>query len=136
MVKSNYLLQLTMLVLVFTSQYSAAELTCNLQEKATPDVAKHYVKCLDNEISKIKNTLDTWIAKRQYEIEKIENQPTKTQILSLFNRSVSNHEKYIDSSCQWRYIAEAPNDIKAAISYKICEIRLINQFTDTLKVPF
>jgi hypothetical protein len=50
-------------------------------------------------------------------------------------RSIKNNEKYIESACQWRYILQLPNAKAAAISYKHCEIQLVNQFTESLKQP-
>ena len=53
----------------------------------------------------------------------------------LFKRSVDNHQKYIEASCQWRYILKLPNASQAAIDYKLCELALIEQFTQVLKKP-
>jgi hypothetical protein len=133
MIKNNNWLSILALMLISTSHSSFAEQKCELPEQATSDVSKHYVQCLDGEINKAKLVQGTWIQKRKYELSKIQDETGNTQILPLFMRSISNHDKYIDSSCQWRYILSMPNARLAAINYKLCEIKLINQLTDALK---
>ncbi|GAA80991.1 hypothetical protein P4S65_12155 [Pseudoalteromonas sp. B131b] len=136
MIKSNNLLKLTAIVLLIISQYSFADEACTLVKKATTDEAKRYIQCLDTQINKAKLVQGSWIQKRKYELTTSQESTGNTQILPLFMRSISNNEKYIESACQWRYLLKLPNATTAAISYKICEIQLINQFTDALKKPF
>lgn len=112
-----------------------AQQGCQLEHNATPSQTKRYTQCLDTKINQAKYTQGTWIQKRKYELTKLEEQSGNTQVLSLFLRSVSNHEKYIEASCQWRYILKLPNASKAAIDYKLCELDLIEQFTNVLKTP-
>lgn len=136
MIKNNYLLHhIVALFLLGFSSFSFSAQVCSLPENATPNVAKRYIQCLDSEINKIEQVQATWILKRKFELTKIEEETGNTQVLPLFMRSISNHEKYIKSSCQWRYILKSPNGTAAAISYKLCEIELMKQFTDVLKIP-
>ncbi|WP_024593485.1 MULTISPECIES: hypothetical protein [unclassified Pseudoalteromonas] len=136
MTKSNYLLKLTAIVLLATSQYSFADEACTLAAKATTDEAKRYIQCLDSQIDKAKQAQGSWIQKRKYELTKSQESTGNTQVLPLFMRSIKNNEKYLESACQWRYLIKLPNATTAAISYKLCEIELINQFTESLKHPF
>jgi len=96
---------------------------------------KRYTQCLDTQINQAKYNQGTWVQKRKYELTKLEEQSGNTQILMLFKRSVDNHQKYIEASCQWRYILKLPNASQAAIDYKLCELALIEQFTQVLKKP-
>ncbi|GAA60361.1 hypothetical protein P20652_2227 [Pseudoalteromonas sp. BSi20652] len=136
MTKSNRLLKLTATVLLIVSQHSFADETCTLAAKATTDEAKRYIQCLDTQINKAKLVQGSWIQKRKYELTTSQESTGNTQVLPLFMRSISNNEKYLESACQWRYLIKLPNATAAAISYKLCEIKLINQFTESLKQPF
>ena len=136
MTKSNWLLKLTAIVLLATSQYSFADEACTLTDKASTDEAKRYIQCLDAQIDKAKQVQGSWIQKRKYELTKSQESTGNTQVLPLFMRSITNSEKYLESACQWRYLIKLPNATTAAISYKLCEIELINQFTESLKHPF
>jgi len=91
---------------------------------------------LDTQIDKAKQVQGSWIQKRKYELTKSQESTGNTQVLPLFMRSITNSEKYLESACQWRYLIKLPNATTAAISYKLCEIELINQFTESLKHPF
>jgi len=136
MTKSNWLLKLTAIVLLATSQFSFADEACTLTAKATTDEAKRYIQCLDAQIDKAKQVQGSWILKRKFELIRSEESTGNTQVLPLFMRSIKNNEKYLESACQWRYLIKLPNTTTAAIRYKICEIELINQFTEALKKPF
>ncbi|MEL0639160.1 hypothetical protein V6260_00895 [Pseudoalteromonas aliena] len=133
MIRNNYFLSLIMLTLSAVSMHAMAKQECKLPVKANPDSAKLYIQCLDSQLNKIKQIQNTWISKQQYELSKIEEESGNTQVLALFERAIANHHKYISSACQWRYLLKLPNATDAAISYKLCEIELISQFTDTIK---
>lgn len=135
MTKNNTFTRLAASVLLITSQYSFADDTCTLVANASTDEAKRYIQCLDSELERAKQVQGTWIQKRKYELGQIEDSTGNTQVLPLFKRSIINHEKYIESSCQWRYLLKLPNATTAAINYKQCEIQLTHQFTDILKMP-
>lgn len=136
MIKINHFIKLAPLILLAISPISNAEQLCQLNDKPTIDESKRYIQCLDTELNKAKQVQGTWIQKRKYEIKQLEQSSGNTQVLMLFMRSIDNNEKFIKSACQWRYILKLPNTKAAAINYKLCEIKLINQFTDSLKVPF
>ncbi|WP_338365851.1 hypothetical protein [uncultured Pseudoalteromonas sp.] len=128
------------LLLVFTSFLTlssnvSAQTQCTLDNNATPSQTKRYTQCLDTQINQAKYNQGTWVQKRKYELTKLEEQSGNTQVLILFNRSINNHQKYIEASCQWRYILKLPNASQAAIDYKLCELALIEQFTRVLKQP-
>lgn len=135
MKKNNAFTKLAAGTLLIISQYSLANGTCTLVENASTSEAKRYIQCLDSKLDRAKQVQGTWIQKRKYELEQIEDATGNTQVLPLFRKSISNHEKYIQSSCQWRYLLKLPNATSAAINYKLCELGLINQFTDILKLP-
>lgn len=128
------------LLLVFASFLTlssnvSAQVQCTLDNNATPSQTKRYTQCLDTQINQAKYNQGTWVQKRKYELTKLEEQSGNTQVLMLFNRSINNHQKYIEASCQWRYILKLPNASQAAIDYKLCELALIEQFTRVLKQP-
>lgn len=128
------------LLLVFASFLTlssnvSAQAQCTLDNNATPSQTKRYTQCLDTQINQAKYNQGTWVQKRKYELTKLEEQSGNTQVLILFNRSINNHQKYIEASCQWRYILKLPNASQAAIDYKLCELALIEQFTRVLKQP-
>ncbi|MBB1385703.1 hypothetical protein H5119_09140 [Pseudoalteromonas sp. SG45-5] len=133
MTKNKYLFNSLWLLLLGMSPLSFAGDECDLPAKANLETTKRYIQCLDTVIVKAKQVQNTWIMKRQYELSKIEEETGNTQVSLLFNRSITDHEKYTDSSCQLRYMLQSPNATQAAINYKLCEITLINQFTNVLK---
>ena len=133
MIKNSLLITLTSLLALGAN--ASAKTQCTLEQNATPSQTKRYTQCLDTQINQAKYSQGTWIQKRKYELTKLEEQSGNTQILMLFKRSVDNHQKYIEASCQWRYILKLPNASQAAIDYKLCELALIEQFTQVLKNP-
>ncbi|MCP4058592.1 MULTISPECIES: hypothetical protein [unclassified Pseudoalteromonas] len=133
MIKNSLLITLASLLAL--SANVSAQAQCTLEQSATPSQTKRYTQCLDTQINQAKYNQGTWVQKRKYELTKLEEQSGNTQILMLFKRSVDNHQKYIEASCQWRYILKLPNASQAAIDYKLCELALIEQFTQVLKKP-
>lgn len=133
MIKNSLLITLASLLVLSTN--ASAQAQCTLEQNATPSQTKRYTQCLDTQINQAKYNQGTWVQKRKYELTKLEEQSGNTQILMLFKRSVDNHQKYIEASCQWRYILKLPNASQAAIDYKLCELALIEQFTQVLKKP-
>lgn len=133
MIKNSLLITLASLLALSTK--ASAQAQCTLEQNATPSQTKRYTQCLDTQINQAKYNQGTWVQKRKYELTKLEEQSGNTQILMLFKRSVDNHQKYIEASCQWRYILKLPNASQAAIDYKLCELALIEQFTQVLKKP-
>lgn len=131
MIKNSLLITLASLLAL--SGNANAQDQCTLEQNATPSQTKRYTQCLDTQINQAKYNQGTWVQKRKYELTKLEEQSGNTQILMLFKRSVDNHQKYIEASCQWRYILKLPNASQAAIDYKLCELALIEQFTQVLK---
>ncbi|ENO00045.1 MULTISPECIES: hypothetical protein [Pseudoalteromonas] len=137
MIKNSLLITLASLLALSAnaSASASAQAQCTLEQNATPSQTKRYTQCLDTQINQAKYNQGTWVQKRKYELTKLEEQSGNTQILMLFKRSVDNHQKYIEASCQWRYILKLPNASQAAIDYKLCELALIEQFTQVLKKP-
>ncbi len=133
MIKNSLLITLASLLAL--SANASVQAQCTLEQNATPSQTKRYTQCLDTQINQAKYNQGTWVQKRKYELTKLEEQSGNTQILMLFKRSVDNHQKYIEASCQWRYILKLPNASQAAIDYKVCELALIEQFTQVLKKP-
>ena len=133
MIKNSLLITLASLLAL--SGNANAQDQCTLEQNATPSQTKRYTQCLDTQINQAKYNQGTWVQKRKYELTKLEEQSGNTQILMLFKRSVDNHQKYIEASCQWRYLLKLPNASQAAIDYKLCELALIEQFTQVLKKP-
>ncbi|MDC9522047.1 hypothetical protein PSH55_13090 [Pseudoalteromonas sp. Angola-31] len=133
MIKNSLLITLASLLAL--SANASVQAQCTLEQNATPSQTKRYTQCLDTQINQAKYNQGTWVKKRKYELTKLEEQSGNTQILMLFKRSVDNHQKYIEASCQWRYILKLPNASQAAIDYKLCELALIEQFTQVLKKP-
>jgi len=121
-----------LLIFVLPS-YSAT--TCNLKSKSDIDVIKSYIRCLDKVLDKTKQTQKIWIQKREFELTKIARDTSNNKILAPFTQSILDHEKYVSDSCKWRYLLKLPNALDAAIEYKQCEIKLIEQFTTALKKP-
>lgn len=123
-----------LLILLISVNVNAND-ACQLTDKPTMNESKRYIQCLDTQLDKAKQEQGTWVQKRKYELVQSEEATGNTQVLQLFMRSIKNNEKYIESACQWRYILQLPNAKAAAISYKHCEIQLVNQFTESLKQP-
>ncbi|KTD97806.1 MULTISPECIES: hypothetical protein [unclassified Pseudoalteromonas] len=123
-----------LLILLISVNVNAND-ACQLPDKPTMNESKRYIQCLDTQLDKAKQEQGTWVQKRKYELVQSEEATGNTQVLQLFMRSIKNNEKYIESACQWRYILQLPNAKAAAISYKHCEIQLVNQFTESLKQP-
>ena len=136
MIKNNTYANLFSFFLLIMSGSAYSNAVCQLVDKPTMNESKRYIQCLDTQLDKAKQEQGTWIQKRKYELVQSEEATGNTQVLQLFMRSIKNNEKYIESACQWRYILKLPNAKAAAISYKHCEIQLVNQFTESLKQPF
>ncbi|MBQ4832243.1 DUF1311 domain-containing protein [Pseudoalteromonas sp. MMG010] len=111
-----------------------AQGNCSLVKSASPTQAKSYIQCLDSDINTAKRIRSTWIEKRTYELTENQQTTGNTQILPLFKKSLLSYDKFIEQSCQWRYILKMPNATKAAITYKHCEIALINAQIEQLKL--
>lgn len=135
MKKSNLIIYLLSLTLLFFSSVSFAQQTCKLPAQATPEITKRYIQCLDDQLNTAKQLQNTWIQKRKFELNKLEFETGNTQILQLFIKSIASNENYIKHSCQWRYSLKLPNALSAAITYKTCELSLVEQFTLDLKRP-
>jgi hypothetical protein len=133
----NKLFILCTLFALFTARESDADTinTCEKQNGATPAQLKRYIQCLDAHLTTMKQEQQRWIKKRTYELKNNEESTGNTQILPLFISSIRSYEKFIDQSCQWRYILKMPNASAAAIEYKQCEIALIESFTEAIKHP-
>ncbi|WP_254844937.1 hypothetical protein [Pseudoalteromonas sp. SK18] len=112
----------------------AAEQECTLQSNALPEQIKDYTQCLDAKLNKVQQQQDSWIQKRTFELAELESETGNTYILSLFKQSLNAKDKYIQKSCQWRYMLKQPNSPEAVVTYKECEIAMIEQFIQQLKM--
>lgn len=135
MKKNNYILCFSLsLLLLWAQQSMAAEQQCTLQSNALPEQIKDYTQCLDAKLNKVQQQQDSWIQKRIFELAELESETGNTIILSLFKQSINAKDKYIQKSCQWRYMLKQPNSLEAVVTYKECEIAMIKQFIQQLKM--
>ncbi|WP_301003027.1 hypothetical protein [Pseudoalteromonas sp.] len=111
----------------------ATKLQCTLKDNPQPEHLKAYTKCLDAKLNRIQQQQDSWVQKRTFELSELVNETGNTHVSSLFKQSITAKDKYIQKSCQWRYMLKQPNTPQAAIAYKECEIALIEQFIEQLK---
>ena len=91
MKKSNLIIYLLSLTLLFFSSVSFAQQTCKLPAQATPEVTKRYIQCLDDQLNTAKQLQNTWIQKRKFELNKLEFETGNTQILQLFIKSIASN---------------------------------------------
>lgn len=124
---------ITALSLLLSTSALANE--CTLIDRPTPSESKKYIQCLDKEIALLQRNQQTWLNKLRLDLSKIEEDTGNTQLLPIFNRSVKSQHKFLEDSCRWRYLHKMPNATKAAIVYKLCEIRILDQYIDVLKQP-
>jgi hypothetical protein len=108
---------------------------CTHIDRPTPSDSKKYIQCLDKEIALLQRNQQTWLNKLRLDLSKIEEDTGNTQLLPIFNRSVKSQNKFLEDSCRWRYLHKMPNATHAAIVYKLCEIRILEQYIDVLKQP-
>ena len=135
MKKSNYIFCFSLSLLFLWAQQSmAAVQECTLQNNALPEQIKDYTQCLDAKLNKVQQQQDSWIQKRIFELAELESETGNTYILSLFKQSLNAKDKYIQKSCQWRYMLKQPNSPEAVVTYKECEIAMIEQFIQQLKI--
>ncbi|WP_392343631.1 hypothetical protein [Pseudoalteromonas prydzensis] len=131
----NKRLSISCTLLILLSAPIQADEQCNLAAQATPDEAKSYLQCLDKQIESLTRIQQTWVNKITLDLNKIEEETGNTQLLSIFKRSITSQNKYLDDSCKWRYLQKVPNGTQAAIVYKRCELRILEQHIAVLKQP-
>lgn len=111
----------------------ATKLQCTLVDNPQPEHVKAYTQCLDAKLNTVQQQQDSWIQKRTFELSELANETGNTHVSSLFKQSIIAKDKFIQKSCQWRYMLKQPNTLQAAVAYKECEIALIEQFIEQLK---
>jgi len=114
---------------------SAIANECTIIERPTPSDSKKYIQCLDKEIALLQRNQQIWLNKLRLDLSKIQEDTGNTQLLPIFNRSVKSQIRFLEDSCRWRYLHKMPNATNAAIVYKLCEIRILDQYIDVLKQP-
>lgn len=124
---------LSALCIVFIGVSQANE--CNLAEQPTTNETKKYIQCLDIEIASLERSQQTWINKLTLDLAKIQEDTGNTQLLPIFKRSIKSQTRFLEDSCRWRYLQKMPNATQAAIVYKRCEIRVLQQHLEVLKQP-
>lgn len=135
MIKNNKLsISCCTLLLLLSVTTQAAE-QCSLVAQATPDEAKSYIQCLDRQIENLTRIQQTWVNKITLDLNTIEEETGNTQLLPIFKRSMASQNKYLEDSCKWRYLQKVPNATQAAMVYKRCEIRILEQHIEVLKQP-
>ena len=135
MIKNSRLTTISALLLALSTTTFAAEEQCTVVEQATPDEAKKYIQCLDKQIETLTRIQQTWINKITLDLNKIQEDTGNSQLLPIFKRSIINYQKYLEDSCKWRYLHKVPNATQAAIVYKRCELRILEQHITVLKQP-
>ena len=131
----NKRLSISCTLLILLSAPIQADEQCNLAAQATPDEAKSYLQCLDKQIESLTRIQQTWVNKIALDLNKIEEETGNTQLLPIFKRSITSQNKYLEDSCKWRYLQKVPNGTQAAIVYKRCEIRILEQHIEVLRQP-
>lgn len=134
MIKNNRRLVSCTLLLLLSATTQADE-PCSLVDQATPDEAKSYLQCLDKQIANLTRIQQTWVNKITLDLNNIEAETGNTQLLPIFKRSITSQSKYLEDSCKWRYLQKIPNGTQAAIVYKRCELRILEQHIAVLKQP-
>jgi transcription termination factor NusB len=94
------------------------------------------LQCLDQAIIDHKRTRQTWITKLEKQVELKQNHTGNTQLFLSFQRSKNSFDSYISDNCQWRYLNELPDTKQAALKYKRCELKIIDQQVEILKGQF
>ncbi|MCQ8877012.1 hypothetical protein NQT69_03040 [Pseudoalteromonas shioyasakiensis] len=134
MAKNNRLtMYLSALCIMFSGASVADE--CTLAEQSTTDDTKKYIQCLDKDIAALERSQQTWINKLTLDLAKIQEDTGNTQLLPIFKRSIKSQTRFLEDSCRWRYLQKMPNATQAAIVYKRCEIRVLQQHLEVLKQP-
>ena len=120
----------------FTSQAANANTTveCTLTDDK-PAARRDYVQCLDRKLELGQRQLESWKNKRRFELEGLAKSSGITQPLDIYLRSEKSFVNYLEDSCRWRYLRMMPDAVAAAIAYKHCELRLIEQRISTYKAP-
>ena len=94
------------------------------------------LQCLDQAIIEHKRTRQTWLTKLEKQVEVKQNNTGNTQLFLSFQRSKNSFDSYISDNCQWRYLNELPNSQQAALTYKRCELAVIEQQINILKLGY
>lgn len=111
-----------------------AEQACQLTGSST-QANKNYIQCLDQNIAELEREQTIWINKLTLDLNKFAQDTGNTQLLPIFKRSLKEQQRYQEDSCRWRYLHKMPNNTKAAITYKLCEIDIIKHHIEVLKRP-
>ena len=101
----------------------------------TPDSRRDYIQCLDRQLELLRRDLTAWQNKRQLQLENFAKQSGITQPWDIYLRSQQSFDSYLEDSCRWRYLRVMPDAAAAAMAYKHCELRLIEQRIDSYRVP-
>ncbi|MFY8273307.1 hypothetical protein AAEU32_04195 [Pseudoalteromonas sp. SSDWG2] len=101
----------------------------------TPQGNRSYTQCLDKQLDAKKRQWQAWQNKRQLELEGYAKSSGITQPLDIYLRAEKTYKHYVEDSCRWRYLRVMPNAVAAAIAYKKCELRLIEQRIEAYQVP-
>lgn len=117
-----------------SSAASADAKECTMADDK-PSTRNQYVQCLDRQLDLGKRELETWKNKRRFELEGLAKSSGITQPLDIYLRSEKSFINYLEDSCRWRYLRKMPDAVAAAIAYKHCELRLIDQRIATYKTP-
>lgn len=135
MVKNNILAAVISTLLLLQCSATLAAEECILAEQSTPNDAKDYIQCLDRKINGLTRQQQSWVNKITSDLKTIEEETGNTQMLPIFKRSIVSQSKYLKDSCKWRYLQKMPNGTQAAINYKRCEIKILEQHIEVLKQP-
>ncbi|WP_462158553.1 hypothetical protein [Pseudoalteromonas sp. GB56] len=119
----------------FTSSAASADSVECAMADDKPTTRKQYVQCLDKKLELGKRELETWKNKRRFDLEGLAKSSGITQPLDIYLRSEKSFINYLEDSCRWRYLRMMPDAVAAAIAYKQCELRLIDQRITTYKAP-
>ncbi|WP_404340379.1 hypothetical protein [Pseudoalteromonas mariniglutinosa] len=136
MTRNNYLSLFACLSIATSllSTQSYADQQCQLADNSI-DASKSYIQCLDLVLDKLYRQQKIWQNKITMDLERIEQDTGNTQLLPIFQRSITNHMRYLEDSCRWRYLQKMPNSTAAAITYKQCEINILQQHIAVLNKP-
>ncbi|WP_337881469.1 lysozyme inhibitor LprI family protein [Rheinheimera sp.] len=121
-----------MKTLVLTLSVFACHLSANCDENQQDKKAQ--LRCLEQQLQQTQRELSTWENNLQFKLEQHVKTTGRQDALNGFNKSRQSFQSYQEQDCRWQFQLRLPESQAAAIAYKSCQLRHIQQRIDQLKL--
>ena len=120
-----------MISLVLILPLLAFKVVANCDEgQSTP---KARLSCLDQQLEQSQRELTSWENNLQFKLEQHVKTTGRKDSLQGFTKSRQLFQNFQEQDCRWQYQLRLPESQQAAIAYKTCQLRHVQQRIDQLK---